>query len=101
MGNMYSKIIAFALFHLYFAMFAKLIFFSQYFIFFCNSFFFLQKAHLFFSILSFLFAKLYFILQNVIILQVYVALNGFHSAKQYKAACANKYRCVQFINSKL
>ncbi len=69
MENMYCKIIAFAFFNLYFAIlyFCLQNLFSS-----CNtSFSFvilylcLHKAHLFFSILSFSFAKLYFLFQNV------------------------------------
>ncbi len=60
MENMYCNIIAFALFHLYFAI-----------LYFC-----LQKVHYCFSILSFSFAKLYFLLH------IYVALFWLHSISQ-------------------
>ncbi len=71
MENMYCKIIAFALLHLYFAI---LYFCLQNFFFSHNSsfsfailYFCLQKAHLFFLNT--------FILQNFILLHIYVALN--------------------------
>ncbi len=67
MENMYCKIIAFALFHLYFAI---LYFCLQNVFFSCNTsfslkfFIFVYKKHIYiFSILSFSFAKLYFLLQ--------------------------------------
>ncbi len=83
MENMYCKIIAFALLHLYFAIlyFCLQNFFSS-----CNTsfsfailYFCLQKSHLFFLNTSFSFVKLYFLLLNFIILHIYVALNWFHS----------------------
>ncbi len=88
MENMYCKIIAFALFHLYFTIlnfYLQNFFFSQYFISFAILYFYLQKVHYFFSILWFHFRLQYFnSLANIcgIVLTPYLLLYIFIRGKQ-------------------
>ncbi len=107
MENMYCKIIAFVLFHLYFVFlyfcfqnfFSRNTLFSFAFVYFC-----LQKAHYFFSILSFLFAKLYFLLQYFNYLaNIYMALFWLHTDKAAFVSavllCVQHYRGNRYFSA--